>query len=114
MASRRLAVPPGGENLPEGEFEYKRALSARTVRMIALGGAIGTGLFFGSGGAIQQCALLALVVVLLAFTADGRTSLVAGAIWFVLMSKGYLLVQRRRRREVERCNSAALHFSFPS
>ena len=42
-------------------------------------------------------ALLALVVVLLFFTSDGRTSLIAGGIWFAAMSGGYLVLERRRR-----------------
>jgi L-asparagine transporter-like permease len=46
-------------------------------------------------------ALLLLVVVLLGFTKDGRTALIAGAIWFVLMSLGFVLVQRRRRADAE-------------
>ncbi|MBN9633983.1 MAG: proline-specific permease ProY, partial [Actinobacteria bacterium] len=33
---------------------YERGLSARTVQMIAIGGAIGTGLFYGAGGAIEK------------------------------------------------------------
>lgn len=46
---------------------------------------------------ILAMALLALVIVLLFFTADGRTALVAGAIWFVLMSLGYVVMVRRSR-----------------
>jgi AAT family amino acid transporter len=36
------------------DLGYERGLSARTVQMLAIGGAIGTGLFYGAGGAIQQ------------------------------------------------------------
>ena len=42
-------------------------------------------------------AFLALVIVLLFFTKDGRTSLIAGGLWFALMSVGYLILAGRRR-----------------
>lgn len=35
----------------------KRAIGTRQLSMIAIGGAIGTGLFFASGGAISQAGL---------------------------------------------------------
>jgi amino acid permease len=37
---------------PQLDEGYRRGLSARNVQMIAIGGAIGTSLFYGSGGAI--------------------------------------------------------------
>ena len=58
---------------------YRRALSARTVQMIALGGAIGTGLFYGSGAAIQDagpalilCYLVAGVAIFVVMRALGE------------------------------------------
>jgi AAT family amino acid transporter len=37
----------------DAERELSRGLKARHVQMIAIGGAIGTGLFLGSGSAIK-------------------------------------------------------------
>ncbi len=63
---------------------YERGLSARTVQMIAIGGAIGTGLFYGAGGAIEQAG----PALILAY-------LVAGlAIFIVMRALGELLVYR--------------------
>ena len=36
-------------SIPEEEGELKRSLSNRHLQLIAIGGAIGTGLFMGSG-----------------------------------------------------------------
>ena len=63
---------------------YERGLSARTVQMIAIGGAIGTGLFYGAGGAIEKAG----PALILAY-------LVAGLAVFVIMrALGELLVYR--------------------
>ncbi|WP_280762049.1 amino acid permease [Prescottella agglutinans] len=63
---------------------YSRGLNARTVQMIALGGAIGTGLFYGSGGAIEEAGP-SLILVYLA----------AGLVIFVIMrALGELLTYR--------------------
>lgn len=43
-------TPPAGKN------QLHRVLKARHLTMIALGGAIGTGLFIASGAAIAQAA----------------------------------------------------------
>ncbi len=56
------------------EEGYRRRLSARHVQMIALGGAIGTGLFYGSAEAIQ----LAGPSILLAY-------LIGGAVVFLVV-----------------------------
>lgn len=63
---------------------YSRGLSARTVQMIAIGGAIGTGLFYGAGGAIEKAGPGLIL-----------TYLVAGLAIFVIMrALGELLVYR--------------------
>ncbi|TSE00788.1 amino acid permease [Skermania sp. ID1734] len=63
---------------------YSRGLNARTVQMIAIGGAIGTGLFYGSGGAIEKAG----PALILAYA-------VAGAAIFVIMrALGELLIYR--------------------
>ena len=55
----------------EAEAGYKRNLSSRHIQMIALGGAIGTGLFYGSSAAIQ----LAGPSILLAYLVGGTVVL---------------------------------------
>lgn len=48
------------------ENNLARKLSSRHVQMIALGGAIGTGLFLGSGNAIHQAGPILLILYLIA------------------------------------------------
>ncbi|MGW6376331.1 amino acid permease [Rhodococcus sp. NPDC055112] len=63
---------------------YSRGLSSRTIQMIALGGAIGTGLFYGAGGAIEEAG----PSLILAYLA-------AGLVIFVIMrALGELLSYR--------------------
>ncbi|MCP2279623.1 amino acid permease [Nocardia amikacinitolerans] len=71
--------------LTAGESEgYSRGLTPRTIQMIAIGGAIGTGLFYGSAGAIAQAGP-ALIL----------SYLVAGlAIFVVMRALGELLTYR--------------------
>ena len=37
-----------------GDAGYRKSLKARHINMIAIGGAIGTGLFLGAGGRLAQ------------------------------------------------------------
>ncbi len=57
-----------------GDNDYHKGLSTRHVNMIAIGGAIGTGLFMGAGGRLEQagpgivfsyaaCGLLAFLIL---------------------------------------------------
>jgi amino acid transporter, AAT family len=63
---------------------YQRALNPRTIQMIAIGGAIGTGLFYGAGGAIEQAGPALILCYL-----------VAGLAVFVIMrALGELLTYR--------------------
>ncbi|MFM9378197.1 amino acid permease [Gordonia sp. VNK21] len=70
--------------IPERDEGYQRGLSARTVQMIAIGGAIGTGLFYGSGGAIEKAG----PALLLAYALAGL------AIFIVMRALGELLIYR--------------------
>ncbi|EUA24752.1 APC family amino acid-polyamine-organocation transporter domain protein [Mycobacterium xenopi 3993] len=48
----RMSFPKSASVAPD--VGYERGLSARTVQMMAIGGAIGTGLFYGAGAGIEQ------------------------------------------------------------
>ncbi len=63
---------------------YSRGLGARQVQMIAIGGAIGTGLFLGAGGAIHQAGpgLLAMY------------ALAGAAVFCIMRALGELLAYR--------------------
>lgn len=39
-----------GEHMDAGDAGYQKSLTSRHINMIAIGGAIGTGLFLGAGG----------------------------------------------------------------
>ncbi|MGV9614225.1 amino acid permease [Nocardia xishanensis] len=67
-----------------GEEGYARGLNPRTIQMIAIGGAIGTGLFYGAGGAIEQAG----PALILAYLAAGL------AIFVIMRALGELLTYR--------------------
>ncbi|MFE9332432.1 amino acid permease [Streptomyces sp. NPDC006925] len=70
-----------GSGSPEG---YRRGLGGRQIQMIAIGGAIGTGLFLGAGKSIHKAG----PSIILAY-------LVAGAVIYVIMrALGELLMYR--------------------
>ncbi|MEV6278936.1 amino acid permease [Nocardia sp. NPDC051832] len=72
------------ESAGSAEEGYARGLNPRTIQMIAIGGAIGTGLFYGAGGAIEKAG----PALILAY-------LVAGLAIFVIMrALGELLTYR--------------------
>ncbi|GAA5090796.1 amino acid permease [Nocardia iowensis] len=74
-------LEPTGTGDSEG---YARGLSPRTIQMIAIGGAIGTGLFYGAGGAIEQAG----PALILAYLAAGL------AIFVIMRALGELLTYR--------------------
>lgn len=63
---------------------YQRGLTTRTVQMIAIGGAIGTGLFYGAGGAIEKAG----PALILAYALAGL------AVFIVMRALGELLIYR--------------------
>ncbi|NJA54970.1 amino acid permease [Streptomyces sp. NEAU-H3] len=63
---------------------YHRALGARQIQMIAIGGAIGTGLFLGAGTAISKAG----PSLILAYAAAGLV------IYFIMRALGELLLYR--------------------
>ncbi|MGW9430170.1 amino acid permease, partial [Streptomyces decoyicus] len=71
---QEAAQRPSGGHVDAGDAGYQKSLTSRHVNMIAIGGAIGTGLFLGAGGrlagagpslavAYAVCGLFAFLVV---------------------------------------------------
>ncbi|EYT78227.1 amino acid permease [Streptomyces andamanensis] len=84
MTSARVEKERAGtEAVPDGEG-YQRGLGARQIQMIAIGGAIGTGLFLGAGKSISKAG----PSIILAYA-------VAGFVIFLIMrALGELLMYR--------------------
>ncbi|MFE1576953.1 amino acid permease [Streptomyces fradiae] len=82
MTSSKVATDHGGdEAVGEG---YQRGLGARQIQMIAIGGAIGTGLFLGAGKAISKAG----PSLILAYAVAGLV------IFFIMRALGELLMYR--------------------
>jgi AAT family amino acid transporter len=88
MATIEVSEPNGedaaGPEVVEGGEGYKRILGARQIQMIAIGGAIGTGLFLGAGKAIATAG----PSIILAYAAAGTV------IFFIMRALGELLTYR--------------------
>jgi len=54
MTEQSLQATQHPESADAGDAGYSKALKARHINMIAIGGAIGTGLFLGAGGRLAQ------------------------------------------------------------
>ncbi|MEU3218372.1 amino acid permease [Streptomyces sp. NPDC006971] len=90
MASARVDEGQGGRPVavvtdadPTGEG-YRRTLGARQIQMIAIGGAIGTGLFLGAGKAIYKAGPSLVLAYVLA----------GGVIFIIMRALGELLMYR--------------------
>lgn len=77
------AVSPHGE-----QPHLRRALQSRHIQLIAIGGAIGTGLFMGSGKTISVAGPSVLLVYLI----------IGGMLYFVMRAMGELLLSRKSYR----------------
>ncbi|MGX2996977.1 amino acid permease [Streptomyces sp. JNUCC 64] len=77
--------PTGSPSVADGHGEgYQRGLGARQIQMIAIGGAIGTGLFLGAGKAISKAG----PSLILAYALAGLV------IFFIMRALGELLMYR--------------------
>ncbi|MEU6107940.1 amino acid permease [Streptomyces albidoflavus] len=74
----------GGPSTSHGGEGYQRGLGARQIQMIAIGGAIGTGLFLGAGKAISKAG----PSLILAYAIAGLV------IFFIMRALGELLMYR--------------------
>ncbi|MEU3447466.1 amino acid permease [Streptomyces thermolilacinus] len=82
MTSSKVEIDHGGDGaVGEG---YQRGLGARQIQMIAIGGAIGTGLFLGAGKAISKAG----PSLVLAYAIAGLV------IFFIMRALGELLMYR--------------------
>ena len=68
---------------PQNATDLKRGLSARHIRFMALGSAIGTGLFYGSASAIKLAGPAVLLVYLIA----------GAAVYMVMRALGEMAVR---------------------
>lgn len=65
-------APAEREVFVEEDLGYHKALKPRQIQMIAIGGAIGTGLFLGAGGRLAQAGpALVFVYALCGFCVSG-------------------------------------------
>lgn len=85
MTSLQVEKEHVGDGAVEGDGEgYQRGLGARQIQMIAIGGAIGTGLFLGAGTAISKAG----PSLILAYALAGLV------IFFIMRALGELLMYR--------------------
>lgn len=78
-----MATPSGPATAPPKTEFKRRGLKARHIHFIALGSAIGTGLFYGSAGAIQAAGPSVLLVYLLG----------GAVVYFMLRALGEMAVR---------------------
>ncbi|MFJ9433872.1 amino acid permease [Streptomyces sp. NPDC101490] len=84
MTSAQVDQEHGGDASVGGGEGYQRGLGARQIQMIAIGGAIGTGLFLGAGKAIAKAG----PSLILAYAIAGLV------IFFIMRALGELLMYR--------------------
>ncbi|MDH2390462.1 amino acid permease [Streptomyces sp. HNM0663] len=86
MTSAQVEKDPAhtAGDAPDGGEGYQRGLGARQIQMIAIGGAIGTGLFLGAGKAISKAG----PSLILAYALAGLV------IFFIMRALGELLMYR--------------------
>ncbi|MFB9930844.1 amino acid permease [Amycolatopsis halotolerans] len=84
MTEETLPATSEADTADAGDAGYRKALKSRHINMIAIGGAIGTGLFLGAGGRLAQAGpALAIVYAVCGLFA-----------FFVVRSLGELILHR--------------------
>ncbi|GAB3398004.1 amino acid permease [Amycolatopsis echigonensis] len=84
MTEETLPTTAEADTADAGDAGYRKALKSRHINMIAIGGAIGTGLFLGAGGRLAQAGpALAIVYAVCGLFA-----------FFVVRSLGELILHR--------------------
>ncbi|MBB1160050.1 amino acid permease [Amycolatopsis dendrobii] len=84
MTEETLPATAAADTADAGDAGYRKALKSRHINMIAIGGAIGTGLFLGAGGRLAQAGpALAIVYAVCGLFA-----------FFVVRSLGELILHR--------------------
>ncbi|WP_116206400.1 amino acid permease [Amycolatopsis circi] len=84
MTEETLPATAEADTADAGDAGYRKALKSRHINMIAIGGAIGTGLFLGAGGRLAQAGpALAIVYAVCGLFA-----------FFVVRSLGELILHR--------------------
>ncbi|WP_280830898.1 D-serine/D-alanine/glycine transporter [Mycolicibacterium frederiksbergense] len=82
MAAARSGTPTTASTTPQGEPHLARQLSNRHIQLIAIGGAIGTGLFMGSGKTISLAGPSVIFVYMI----------IGFMLFFVMRAMGELLL----------------------
>ena len=97
--ARRNRIPPAGAVFCRGSglLGYHKALKTRQVQMIAIGGAIGTGLFMGAGGRLASAGPALVFIYAQCWSSSMRCADSSDS-WCYVHSVNWYCTDRRRVR----------------